>query len=254
MPSLRHAFTTPNLITAVRIVLLPVVILGLLQGSPIGVVIAYIAACLSELSDVTDGYIARSRGETSDLGKLFDPMADSISRFTLFLVFMQLGYAALWMVIVFYLRDILIAYYRSSAAAAGIVISARKTGKIKAMFQSFATLASFLLILFSMSAEIMQSQAAKIAILVSLGVSVLIFVVYMAYFKIRGWLMKLLIGLAIPAGAPLIVLTQVEVPAFDPSTFTYWLVGIAAVYTFYSLIDYTHGYLKSMGWIGNKEA
>lgn len=101
-------------------------------------IIGLLLVICSEVSDGIDGYLARRRNETTDFGKLFDPFADSISRFTFFLTFMKVGLAAPWMMLIIFYRDSLVSYIRLMASTQKIIVSARKTGKIKAVTQATA--------------------------------------------------------------------------------------------------------------------
>jgi CDP-diacylglycerol--glycerol-3-phosphate 3-phosphatidyltransferase len=96
-------------------------------------------AVFIELSDAVDGLIARQRNEVTNFGKLFDPLCDSLSRQTIFLSFMVSGIIPLWMSLVFLYRDGLMAFLRTLCAYNGTVVAARKSGKLKAIFQAAAT-------------------------------------------------------------------------------------------------------------------
>ena len=143
--------TLPNAITASRLVLAPVALGGLVAASPPGVdlqspnflkaswlVLVLVALVLAEISDGVDGAVARRTGSTSDVGKLLDPLADSIFRFFVFLGFFAAGWIPLWMVTVFFVRDLVVAYLRVFAALQQVVLAARKSGKIKAVVQAVA--------------------------------------------------------------------------------------------------------------------
>ncbi len=94
---------------------------------------------IAELSDVFDGYVARKYKIVTNFGKLMDPYADSIYRFTAFLCFLHAGYAKPWMVamvaIIFY-RDVAVTIIRNFGVLSNIVVAARTSGKIKAIVQS----------------------------------------------------------------------------------------------------------------------
>ncbi|HQO34750.1 MAG TPA: CDP-alcohol phosphatidyltransferase family protein, partial [bacterium] len=81
----------------------------------------------------------RRRREVSDLGKLLDPFADSISRFSIFLCLLAEEYVPVWMVALVFYRDALVSYLRVGAATYAVVMSARLSGKIKAVVQGFGT-------------------------------------------------------------------------------------------------------------------
>jgi CDP-diacylglycerol--glycerol-3-phosphate 3-phosphatidyltransferase len=95
---------------------------------------------LGEISDFLDGIAARRKNQVSDFGKLIDPMADAIFHLTLFLIFLALGLAPAWMVIVLVWREIAVSSLRLIASTGQqLVIAAAKPGKIKANVQALVT-------------------------------------------------------------------------------------------------------------------
>ncbi len=92
---------------------------------------------LSEFSDIFDGFIARKLNQVTDLGKVLDPMADSITRISLFLTFTQ-GFVQLplMVVLVFLYRDFFISTLRTLCALRGVALAARFSGKLKAIIQA----------------------------------------------------------------------------------------------------------------------
>ncbi|MCL1946129.1 MAG: CDP-alcohol phosphatidyltransferase family protein [Chitinivibrionia bacterium] len=100
---------------------------------------AFITAILLELSDAFDGFAARARNQVTDLGKIFDPICDAISRQTIFLSFLLVSAIPLWAFLIFLYRDSLIYLLRIMAAKDGTVLAASKSGKIKAITQAVAT-------------------------------------------------------------------------------------------------------------------
>lgn len=103
---------------------------------------------ISELSDALDGYVARRFNQVTDLGKLLDPMADSIYRISVFLTF-TLPPIRLPMILVFIFlyRDSIISTLRTVCALKGIALAARPSGKIKAVIQGIAALLVILLLI-----------------------------------------------------------------------------------------------------------
>jgi CDP-diacylglycerol--glycerol-3-phosphate 3-phosphatidyltransferase len=91
----------------------------------------------SELSDAFDGFLARKFHQVTDLGKLLDPMADSIYRISVFLTFTQPPVnLPLLIVFIFLYRDSVISTLRTICALRGFALAARATGKIKAIIQA----------------------------------------------------------------------------------------------------------------------
>lgn len=134
----------PNTLTAMRLPLAPVAVACLVWGTTWGVLAAAVLALILEITDLADGWIARRYDVVSDFGKLFDPYADALARFTLFLGLLAIGEASLWMILVIFYRDSSIAFLRAVAANQQIVIPARTSGKIKAIVQGFGTQICFL--------------------------------------------------------------------------------------------------------------
>jgi CDP-diacylglycerol--glycerol-3-phosphate 3-phosphatidyltransferase len=137
--------TISNAMTISRFVLSPVFIIIFLQQGLWARVGAFLIVALNELSDLLDGFIARRRGETTEFGKIADPLADSFCRFTVFLCFMAAGYAPVWMIAFLFYRDIVVSYLRVLAGMHGVVMGARRSGKLKAMAQGPSTLLILLL-------------------------------------------------------------------------------------------------------------
>src|SRR5438093_143719 len=68
----------PNLLTLLRILLVPVIVVALLEETPNGDTVAAVVFALAAFTDGLDGYIARSRGSVTTFGKLADPLADKL--------------------------------------------------------------------------------------------------------------------------------------------------------------------------------
>ncbi len=94
---------------------------------------------VAELSDVFDGVIARTCNVVTDLGRVLDPMADSIFRLTVFFAFTQgIVQLPLGLVLAFFYRDSMIGTLRTVCALKGMALAARLSGKIKAVAQAVA--------------------------------------------------------------------------------------------------------------------
>jgi CDP-diacylglycerol--glycerol-3-phosphate 3-phosphatidyltransferase len=121
-----------------RVLLIPGVLYFLDNYSPLRSFIAGGLYLISAAGDALDGYLARSRGQVSVLGKFLDPLADKLV-VTAVLVFMvALGRVPAWIVVVMIARDLAINGLRSVASAEGLVIAASEGGKIKTALQLVA--------------------------------------------------------------------------------------------------------------------
>jgi CDP-diacylglycerol--glycerol-3-phosphate 3-phosphatidyltransferase len=135
---------SPNAITAARLPLAPLAVLFLVLDTPWSTLVAAGLALTLEITDILDGRIARQYGHVTTFGKLFDPFSDAFSRFTLFLGLYHVGVADLWMIIVIFYRDSSVSFLRTVAAVRNVVLSARQSGKIKAVVQGVGTQVAFL--------------------------------------------------------------------------------------------------------------
>ena len=80
--NVNKSFTLPNLLTVLRILMVPFLVLSYWQGEYVATVILLMA---SGLTDIADGWIARHYHQISDLGKILDPIADKLTQFAVML-------------------------------------------------------------------------------------------------------------------------------------------------------------------------
>jgi CDP-diacylglycerol--glycerol-3-phosphate 3-phosphatidyltransferase len=143
-------WTPANIVTVIRICLVPVFVVVLLSPWPewFGVeslVAPNIKSCIAaglfiliSCTDWIDGYLARSRGEVTDFGKFMDPLADKILVAAALLALIELGVLPAWPVLIILTREFIVSGVRMMAAAEGEVIAASMYGKFKTVFQIIA--------------------------------------------------------------------------------------------------------------------
>ena len=73
-----HPYTLPNILTGLRIVLIPVIIGLFYLPYGWGDILAGLLFALAGITDTLDGYIARRTGQVSPLGAFLDPVADKL--------------------------------------------------------------------------------------------------------------------------------------------------------------------------------
>lgn len=135
----------PLILTIGRIFISPIFLIFYLKYQHLGITLHALPFVLifllglSELSDFFDGYLARKFNVVTELGKILDPMADSITRLTILLTFTQ-GFIdlPLLLVFVFVYRDAMISTLRTVCALKGVTLAARTSGKIKAVLQALS--------------------------------------------------------------------------------------------------------------------
>ncbi|SEM14975.1 CDP-diacylglycerol--glycerol-3-phosphate 3-phosphatidyltransferase [Syntrophus gentianae] len=134
-------FNLPNIITMVRIGVIP--ILFFLLTSPDltwSLVIAFLFLAAA-LTDFLDGYIARKYEIITKMGQFLDPIADKLIVNTAMILMIPIGRIPAWVVAITIIRDIAVDGMRSIASGEGRVIDASALGKKKTLCQTMAVIA-----------------------------------------------------------------------------------------------------------------
>lgn len=105
--SKKQILTIPNLLSLVRLLMIPV-ILWLYIGKQNNYA-AIVVIALSGLTDVVDGYIARRFNMVSDLGKILDPIADKLTQGSLILCLTVTYDWMKWLIALFIVKEIAMA-------------------------------------------------------------------------------------------------------------------------------------------------
>ena len=133
-------FNLANQITLSRLALGPLFLIVYLNPWSYSTELALLIAVLIEATDIADGIAARSRKQVSDVGKLLDPMSDSIARLSYYIGFLVAGYATTWMVAILIYRDVVVSYLRVFSALTGTAMGRRTSGKWKGILQGATAL------------------------------------------------------------------------------------------------------------------
>jgi CDP-diacylglycerol--glycerol-3-phosphate 3-phosphatidyltransferase len=141
-PAARHApvANIANLLTALRLVLVPIFLLFLLAGDGHQMksrVIAFGIFAVAVLTDRLDGVLARSYHLETEFGKLADPIADKTLIGAALIGLSVLGDLPWWVTVVILVREIGITVLRFAVISRG-VIPASRGGKLKTLVQSIA--------------------------------------------------------------------------------------------------------------------
>lgn len=138
MIPLRHL---PNLISILRILMVPVLVVLLQTPSRTAAVLAALTFNLACWSDFFDGYLARRHGITSTLGKLLDPLADKLivmAALVMLAAMPRTPRVPAWIVVLIVGRELAVTGLRAMATSEGIVLAAEELGKYKTIFQMLA--------------------------------------------------------------------------------------------------------------------
>lgn len=129
----------PNVLTVLRVLLVPVVLLGLLAGTSNGDVIAGVAFAVAAATDWFDGYLARSRNLVTTFGKVMDPIADKLLIVGTLVTLSAIDRMSWWATGLVLAREFAVTGLRWVQKDEG-VISASQYGKLKTVIQSFVLL------------------------------------------------------------------------------------------------------------------
>ena len=135
---------TANKLTMLRVILIPVFFAVLYIGFAGSNYAAMSVFIVAGLTDVADGYIARSRRQVTDFGAFMDPLADKILVFSAMLWFLDQDVLPAWMVLIVIVRDFSVTALRLVAARKGRVIAADITGKVKTVVTMLSMIVLFL--------------------------------------------------------------------------------------------------------------
>ncbi len=137
----------PNWLTILRILLIPVFV-TLLVYRRAG--LALLVFCLASLTDMLDGYIARSQHRQTRLGAFLDPMADKLLLTSGFVTLTWLKVIPFWITAVVVSRDVVLSIGVLVIHVAGGTVHPAPTwiGKMSTVFQMLTVLAAMAAVYF----------------------------------------------------------------------------------------------------------
>ncbi len=112
-----------NIVTLLRIVLLPVIIFFILQETMVASLAAIFLLLLAVISDILDGYLARKRKEVTKVGSFLDPVADKIMIYALLFLYLLRGSFWWFPFLLFVIRDLVVVAIRWLASQEDVIIS-----------------------------------------------------------------------------------------------------------------------------------
>lgn len=108
--------TVPNLLSLLRLALVPVFLVLILNGLNWQ---AVVVLAVASLTDYLDGYFARKLNQTTRLGQLLDPAADRLYIFATLIGLSVMGYVPTWLAVVVISRDLLLLFSYPILASRG---------------------------------------------------------------------------------------------------------------------------------------
>ena len=146
------AMNVPNMLSLLRVLLVPVFVVSLLMMRDVtlwGAIVPTIVYALTALTDMLDGKIARKYNLVTDFGKFIDPLADKFMVIASMIAINALmfingeitcAYIFLALVLLILFRELAVTSLRLVVAGkSGIVVAASIFGKIKTVSQMVGT-------------------------------------------------------------------------------------------------------------------
>lgn len=142
----KHTFSLPNILTYARIVAVPLVVLcffveGRLQSTDAARWTAVSIFIIASITDFFDGYLARIWKQTSNIGRMLDPIADKLLVSACLLVLAAdttIAGWTLWAAIIILCREILVSGLREYLASLKVSVPVSRLAKWKTTVQMFA--------------------------------------------------------------------------------------------------------------------
>jgi CDP-diacylglycerol---glycerol-3-phosphate 3-phosphatidyltransferase len=133
-----NLWSTPNMLTGLRIAAVPVVVVLLLFPGKLASFLAGLCFVLAGATDFLDGFLARRYRIVSRVGKFLDPLADKLLVSAALIMLIPLGRAPAWMAFLIIGRELAVTGLRGLAAAEGIILAPDRWGKTKTLLQMAA--------------------------------------------------------------------------------------------------------------------
>jgi CDP-diacylglycerol---glycerol-3-phosphate 3-phosphatidyltransferase len=126
---------TPNFMTISRIMAVPVIVILLMYETKITTLLAAVLFSAASITDYFDGYLARTRGLTSKIGAILDPMADKLLVSSTLVMLSELGFVPGWITCVIIGRELSVTGLRVVLMENNQDVAASYLGKYKTGFQ-----------------------------------------------------------------------------------------------------------------------
>lgn len=158
-----NALNVPNLLTILRMALVPAVVWRFRCGDSMGALTLYL---MSMLTDAADGFLARRLGQITAIGQLLDPIADKLSLVAILVLFVADGQISPWILGAVLMKEGMLVLGSATALRFGIVVSALPIGKSATLLFVSSTVLRFLSIVLLADVLLMCSMILSLTALV----------------------------------------------------------------------------------------
>lgn len=171
------AYNIPNLLTYGRILAVPLIVLcffveGRLQSSDFARWTAFWLFAAASVTDYLDGYLARIWNQTSNIGRMLDPIADKLLVASVLLLMAAdrtIAGWTIWAAIIILCREILVSGLREYLAALKVSVPVTRIAKWKTAIQMVA----IALLLVGPAIDNIPPESTSIGLVTGAGIAML---------------------------------------------------------------------------------
>lgn len=131
----------PNILTIIRFLLIPVIIISIFQGNYI---LGIVFFTLSGFTDILDGFIARKFNLISNFGKLMDPLEDKLTQISVLTSLVWADIIPIWILIIVVLKELIMVMGASFLYGKDVVVYSKWYGKLATVLFYLAIVVSLI--------------------------------------------------------------------------------------------------------------
>lgn len=133
----------PNILTIIRFLLIPFIVISIFQGDYISGIILF---TISGATDVLDGFIARKFNLISNFGKLMDPLADKLTQICVLTSITLVHIIPVWILVIVVLKEFIMVMGASFLYGKDVVVYSKWYGKLATILFYLAIVTSLITI------------------------------------------------------------------------------------------------------------
>jgi len=162
----------PNILTVIRFILIPFIIIFTLKENYI---LSMVFLTLSGITDILDGYIARKYNFITDIGKLLDPLADKLTQISILVVLTIQSLVPIWVLIIVLIKELILIAGGLFLYNKHLVVSSKWYGKIATCFFYVAIILSMISCQFNL---VKLHEICNYLYYIAIGITLFSFIMY----------------------------------------------------------------------------
>lgn len=177
----------PNILTILRFVLIPFIVIYAIAGNYVATIIVL---TLSGITDILDGFIARKFNFITDFGKLMDPLADKTTQLTILIVLAIQKVVPSWILFIVLLKEFAMIAGASFLYGKELVVSSKWYGKLSTVLFYVAIVCSWFVLYWNSVSSFKLISFDKYIYYLAVISTIFSLIMYTRAFLIRGYIKK----------------------------------------------------------------